>query len=55
MKKGRLIFAASLLAVTSALLVAGTLPVAAPGGGSDAQASSGKAALTAAYAKGKQL
>jgi hypothetical protein len=55
MKKGRLIFAAALLAVTSAFLVTATLPVAPAGGSSQAQASPGKVAVTArAYSKALQ-
>jgi len=44
MKKGRLVFAALLLAATSTLLVNGTLPVAGAGSGaSSADESPGKA------------
>jgi hypothetical protein len=49
MKKGRLLLAAGLLAVTSALLVAGTLPVAATAtGASVADAGHGKTVRVAA-------
>ena len=47
MKKARLLFAAALLAVTSALLVAGTLPVVATGAGV-ADAGHGKTVRVAA-------
>ena len=53
MKRRRLLFAAALLAVTSALLVSGTLPVAATGASASvADAGHGKAVrTTASYVK----
>lgn len=48
MKIGRLLFAAALLTVTSALLVSGTLPVAAAGAGASvADAGHGKSVRVA--------
>ena len=54
MRKGRLLLAAALLAVTSAFLVAGTLPISAASVGAQAaDASQGKVVrITAHYMKG---